>query len=57
MITVTPTAQIRIYDVEGVFQLQNSHNHDLTVDCLVEMGSKARLKKFRKLSQGLRSVP
>ena len=51
-----PRAQIRTYDAEGAFDLQNTHNHDLTVDCLVELGSKARLKKLRKLSLSLRRV-
>jgi len=52
-----PTAQIRTCDAESVFELQKSHNHDLTLDCLVELGSKARLKKLRKLSLNLRRVP
>jgi hypothetical protein len=52
MIKFKPRAQIRTY--EGAFELQNSHNHDLTVDCLVELGSKARLKKLRKQSLSLR---
>ena len=49
-----PGAQNPTYDAEGIFEPQNSHNHDLTVDCLVELGSKALLKKLRKLSLSLR---
>ena len=52
-----PRAQIRTCDAEGVFEVKNSHNHDLTLDCLVELGSKARLKKLRKLSLSLRRLP
>jgi hypothetical protein len=57
MIKYKPRAQILTYDAEGVFELQNSHNHKLIVDCLVELGSKARFKKLRKQSPSLRRVP
>ena len=57
MIKYKTRAQISTYDADGVFEMQNSHNHDLTVDCLVELGSKARLKKLRKQSLSLRRVP
>jgi hypothetical protein len=57
MIKFKPRGQIHTYYAEGAFELQNFHNHDLSVDCLVELGSKARLKKLSKLSLSLKRVP
>ena len=57
VIKFKPRAKIRTYGAENIFELQNSHIRDLTVDCLVELGSKVRLKKLRKLSLSLGRVP
>jgi hypothetical protein len=34
---VKPSAQIRTYNAEEVFELQNSHDQELTLDDLVEI--------------------
>jgi hypothetical protein len=48
-----PSAQIGTYDAEDTFQRLKSHDHEFTLNHLLEFGSNAMLQKLRNLDLSL----
>jgi len=45
---IKPSAQLRKYDAEHVFEFLNSHNQEITLGDLVEIRNQGALKEAKK---------
>lgn len=48
-----PSAQIRTYDIEDIFEPMKSHDQEFTLNHILEFGKNTLLQKLRKLDLSL----